>query len=107
MIADDHLDITRGWKVSYLVMPMIPRSKENIENLPNPDEVKDAKSRTHSRLNEIAREKHDNLLSKQHHKMTRNLEQLSAPGASSWVGAIPLKEPLPTTRTGKIVKTLR
>ena len=75
-----------------MTLPLRKQIETQNQNLPNPDEVKDAKSRTHSRLNEIAREKHDNLLSNQHHKMTRNLEQLSAPGASSWVGAIPLKE---------------
>ena len=64
-----------------MTLPLRKQIETQNQNLPNPDEVKDAKSRTHSRLDEIAREKHDNLLSNQHHKMTRNLEQLSAPGA--------------------------
>ena len=75
-----------------MTLPLRKQIETQNPNLPNPDEVKDAKSRTHIRLNEIAQEKHNNLVSRQHPSMVRNLEQLSAPGASSWVGAIPLKD---------------
>ena len=72
--------------------PLTKQIEQQNQQLPDPDDVKDAKARTNQHLKQIDEEKHNLLLCKQTPEMARNLEQLSEPGASSWVGAIPLKE---------------
>ena len=75
-----------------ITRPLTVQIETQNQNLPSQDDVKDAKSKTHTHLKNLADERHKALLTKQSPEMIRNLEQLSEPGASSWVGALPLKE---------------
>ena len=72
--------------------PLTNQIMSQNQDLPTPEEVKEAKTSAHAVLKEIADEKHSTIISKQTTEMKRTLEQLSEPGASSWVGALPLKE---------------
>jgi hypothetical protein len=62
------------------------------QDLPNQDDVDQAKTSAHTILKDLAKEKLSTVLSKQTPEMSRTLEQLAEPGASGWVGALPLKE---------------
>ena len=73
-------------------LPLTKQIMAQNQNLPDPDEVYQSKSRVHLRLLENEKEKLSATLSKQSPEMKRTLEQLAEPGASSWVGALPLKE---------------
>ena len=72
--------------------PLIKQILLQSDHLPDVDEVKEVKSAAmlayRTRLEEI----NDNVKNSQSPQMQRSLEQLSEPGASSWLGVIPLQE---------------
>ena len=71
---------------------MIKKILLQSDQLPSPDEVKEAKSKATHELQTKQKEMSDTLKSRQDTKMQRDLEQLSEPGASSWLGALPLQD---------------
>ena len=75
-----------------ITLPLTRQIEQQSQELPDPDEVKEAKTATHLHMKELTTEKHEHIISQQTPQMKRNLKQLSEPGASSWVGALPLKE---------------
>ena len=80
-----------SYKVSVKVTsPLTRQIIEQSDQLPTTEEVFAAKSEAilESRRND--RERHDQIKSSQEAKTKRLIEQLSEPGASSWLGAIPL-----------------
>jgi hypothetical protein len=60
--------------------------------LPDPDDVLQARLRTLAMVNQESVAKKETILTKQSNEIRRNLEQLAQPGASTWLGALPLKE---------------
>ena len=70
----------------------VPYDTLQLQDLPNDDDVKQARSETLATMKERAAEKQTSLLSTQTPEMKRTIEQLSAPGASAWVGALPLRD---------------
>jgi hypothetical protein len=75
-----------------ITAPLTKQIVTQCQNLPNDDEVKHAKNTVHISLKEVADEKLSTIINKQTPQMKRTMEQLAEPGASSWVGALPLKE---------------
>ena len=61
-------------------------------DLPENEEVKKARGDTVATLREQARIKNEALMESQPTATKRNFEQLSQPGASTWLGALPLKD---------------
>ena len=61
-------------------------------HLPDQDDVKKSKTEALCKINKHSCEKAKNIKTKQKVEMVRTLEQLSEPGASSWLGALPLKD---------------
>ena len=61
-------------------------------NLPEQEEVVKARLETTTALREQAKAKQDALLQNRSKVTQRNFEQLSQPGASTWLGALPLKD---------------
>ena len=55
-------------------------------------DAKKAKLKALTSLKATTNEKSKTILAKQNNEMARNLEQLSEAGASSWLGALPLKD---------------
>ena len=75
-----------------ITAPLRKKIVEQSQELPDRDDVIKAKSVTLSTQKALASNKQSLLIHKQTTEMKRNLEQLSQPGASSWIGAIPLKD---------------
>ena len=72
--------------------PLIKKILLQSNELPSVEEVKEAKSKATQELKTKQKETIDTLKASQDTKMQRNLEQLSETGASSWLGALPLRE---------------
>ena len=60
--------------------------------LPAQEEVMTARTETVAALRERAKTMQETLLGKQSVSVKRNFEQLSQPGASTWLGSLPLKD---------------
>ena len=86
-IADDSYQSSK--KITY---PLKEKIIKQSNDLPDPTKVKEARSEMITALHNIANTKQDSILEKQSTDMKRNLEQLAQPGASTWLGALPLKE---------------
>ena len=88
-----HQTATQSYTASKnITLPLTKQIENQLQELPLPEDVKEARTSAHTILKSIAEEKHTIIISNQSVEMARNLEQLSEPGASSWVGALPLKE---------------
>ena len=71
--------------------PLIKQILLQSDSLPKIDEVKDVKTAAVLAFKTQENEKHDSIKLAQEPRMQRNIEQLSEPGASSWLGALPLQ----------------
>ena len=72
--------------------PLQSQILKQIVDLPTHEDVVSAKSRA---MNAMTAKRNGNttaIIEKQSTKMKRNMDQLSGPGASSWLSAFPLKE---------------
>ena len=76
---------------SKITQPLIKQIILQSDQLPNTEEVKDAKSKATCEIKAREKESNEAIKASQDPKMQRNLEQLSEAGASSWLGAIPLQ----------------
>ena len=72
--------------------PLIRHILTQSDDLPDVDEVKDARSDAVSELRAKEKEMRDKIKTSQDPQIQRTLEQLSEPGASSWLGALPIEE---------------
>ena len=72
--------------------PLIKQILLPSDNLPEIEEVKDIKSAAVLVYKTKIEEKQKELKSAQEPQVQRNIEQLSEPGASSWLGALPLRD---------------
>ena len=70
-------------------LPLTRQILRQSDKLPTAEEVSKAKCEAISELKQ-ERETNELIKASQQPNMQRNLEQLSEPGASSWLGAIPL-----------------
>ena len=82
---------------SYITSKSVtqPLQKQIIEQtiaLPSTHDVETAKNTAIGAMREKMKNNTETITEQQNVDMKRNLEQLSEPGASSWLGAFPLKE---------------
>ena len=87
----DYADISYEASTS-INQPLIRKILIQSNDLPDPSEVKDVKSAALLVYKTKINEKHNNIKSSQDANTQRTIEQLSEPGASSWLGALPLQE---------------
>ena len=71
--------------------PLTKKILRQANELPDVEEVKDAKSKAIFEHKSKERENNDVIKVSQEPSMVRTIEQLSEPGASSWLGALPLE----------------
>ena len=76
---------------SKLTLPLTKQIFDQSDNLPDADEVKTAKSKATQYLKEAEKVRIDTIVEAQTETMKRTLDHLSEPGASSWLGALPLR----------------
>ena len=72
-------------------LPLITQIVEQSDDLPAAEDVVQARTAAVSHLKEIESQKIEDIKQGQDVHTKRALEQLSAPGASSWLGALPLE----------------
>ena len=75
-----------------ITAPLVEQIKKQADSLPSEDIVKKARSTTMQRIHSIEEKNIEDIKLKQSEDMKRNLEQISEPGASSWMGALPLSQ---------------
>ena len=76
---------------SQITLPLITQIVEQSDDLPAAEDVVQARTAAVSHLKEIESQKIEDIKQGQDVHTKRALEQLSAPGASSWLGALPLE----------------
>ena len=74
-----------------ITKPLVNQIYSQSQELPDEEQVKEAKNKTISEMKAAETEKCTNIKSKQAPDVQKLLEQHSEPGASSWLGAIPLE----------------
>ena len=72
--------------------PLIKKILLQSDDLPSIEEVKETKSKAVLEFKTLEEEKQSNIKTRQDDDMKRNIEQLAEPGASAWLGCLPLKE---------------
>ena len=77
---------------SKINQPLVQKILLQSDELPCADEVKEVKSAAVLEFKTTEEQKRNTIKTSQEPCMQRNLEQLSEPGASSWLGALPLQE---------------
>ena len=87
----DYADISYDASTS-INQPLIQKILTQSNDLPDPLEVKEVKAAALLIYKSKITEKQNNIKNSQDASMQRTLEQLSEPGASSWLGALPLQE---------------
>ena len=87
----EYADISYEASVS-INQPLVKQILLQSDELPEIDEVKDVKAAAVLVYKTKIQEKHDNIKLSQEPTFQRKLEQLSEPGASSWLGVLPLQE---------------
>ena len=76
---------------SKVTAPLIKQIMLQADELPSADDVKEAKCTAIHEYKTQQAEANNHIRTSQSPRTQRNLEQLSAPGASSWLGALPLE----------------
>ena len=71
--------------------PLIKQIVKNSDKLPSVEDIRDAKSGAVQDYKAVEKASNENIKDSQEPRTQRTLEQLSEPGASSWLGAIPLQ----------------
>ena len=87
----DYADISYEASIS-INQPLITQILTQSDDLPEVNKVKEVKSAALLAYKSKINEKHDDVKNSQEANMQRFIEQLSEPGASSWLGALPLQE---------------
>ena len=88
-----HDEAEESYRTSrYITAPLQRQIINQIVELPNNDDVLKAKSEGITTTRTSKQNRTTNVTEKQIPTVKRNLEQLSSSGASSWLGAYPLKE---------------
>ena len=87
----DYADIAYEASTS-INQPLIRKILTQSNDLPDANEVKEVKSAALLVYKTKIDEKHNNIKRSHDAYTQRTLEQLSEPGASSWLGALPLQE---------------
>ena len=85
--SEDSFEISK-----QVTKPLLPQILKQIVDLPTNDDVDLAKSRAMTVMSDKRSNNTTATIEKQTPEMKRNMEQLSGPGASSWLSAFPLKE---------------
>ena len=75
-----------------ITTPLVNQIINQSQVLPNADDVRSSKKEALFFITEKAKDKKKCIIANQSIEMKRTLEQLAEPGASSWVGALPLKD---------------
>jgi hypothetical protein len=75
-----------------ITTPLIKRIKAQSDELPDKDEVKKARSTTMEKVHSDQQKNIESIKMKQTEDLQRKLEEFSEPGASSWLGALPLRQ---------------
>ena len=76
---------------SKITLPLVTEIIKQSDELPDAEEVMKARSTTVSQLKQMETQKFDEVKQRQDPATKRALEHLSEPGASSWLGALPLE----------------
>ena len=87
--------ISSNADVSYqsstrITNPLIQCIITQSDNLPNPEQVIQARTTTISQVKEMEKDQSSNIKSSQSPELKRALEHYTEPGASSWLGALPI-----------------
>ena len=85
--AEDSFEISK-----QVTEPLRSQIQKQIVDLPVNDDVVSAKSRAMTAMTNKRNNNTTATIEKQTTEMKRNMDQLSGPGASSWLSAFPLKE---------------
>ena len=72
--------------------PLVKQILLQSDELPNIDEVESFKSEATSKLRAYEKETQDKIRKSQEQSLQRKVTQLAEPGASSWLGALPIEE---------------
>ena len=87
--------ISSNADVSYqsstrITNPLIQCIITQSDNLPNPEQVIQARTTTISQVKEMEKNQSSNIKNSQSPELKRALEHYTEPGASSWLGALPI-----------------
>ena len=80
------------WTSRKITDPLVKQIMQQSNDLPSEDEVKEARSKTMEKVHKDQKEHLEKVKAEQNDEMKRNLEQITEPGASSWLGALPLTQ---------------
>ena len=75
-----------------ITLPLKNQIISQSTSLPNVNDVVNSRKSVTAEINDRSKRKFTSIIEKQSELTKRNLEQLSHPGASTWLSAIPLKE---------------
>ena len=75
-----------------VTLPLQAQIVQQASQLPSIDDVRNAKKVAINVMRVKTNNNTANIIERQSNEMKRNLEQLSEPGASSWLSAVPLKD---------------
>ena len=76
---------------SQLTLPLTKQIFQQSSSLPDADEVQTAKSKATQFLKESEKQRATAIVEAQDEATKRTIDQLSEPGASSWLGTLPLR----------------
>ena len=80
------------WTSKTITTPLIKQIIKQSDTLPKEEEVKKARTTTMRKVREDQEKRTEEIKSKQSPDIQRKLIQISEPGASSWLGALPLSQ---------------
>ena len=89
--VSEYADISYNVSVK-INKPLVEKILLQSDDLPCIEEVKEKQSAAMLEFKNIEEEKHNKIKTTQDTDMQRNIEQLSEPGASAWLGCLPLQE---------------
>ena len=81
-----------SYETSYQsTLPLTKQIIDQSDTLPDTELVQEAKSKATQHLKEAEKQRIETITEAQEKTTKRTLDQLSEPGASSWLGALPLR----------------
>ena len=88
-----HENSSKSYQTSKsIAAPLIKQIINQSDHLPSVDDVKKARSTATQKLKKEESKHVENIKNKQSATLQRKLEQTSEPGASSWLGALPVSK---------------
>ena len=92
-IRQNHQDSeTNHWASKAITSPLISEIVKQSDTLPDEEKVRSARSETMAKIRDKQQKRIKSVKDKQSPPIQRKLLQISEPGASSWLGALPLSQ---------------